>query len=217
MTAMIRVSVLAVTLLVAPLSWSKGSAEAGATKAATCLACHGANGNSVNPEWPSLAGQNAAYVTAQLRYYHNGRRVGRPGDANAALMPPMAATLTEQDIEDLAAYYSLQTPTGLETDAETHEAGRKLYHGGDRTRQIPSCAACHGPLGSGNPAAGYPSLRAQHSVYTIKQLKEYRDDVRYVQTGKPTGDEPYKIMWTITKRLTDDDLRNLASYIQGMR
>jgi cytochrome c553 len=84
-------------------------------------------------------------------------------------------------------------------------------------RQIPACAACHGPLGSGNPAAGYPAVRAQHAVYTIKQLKDYRDDVRYVQTGKPTGDEPYKIMWTITKRLTDDDLRNLSSYIQGMR
>jgi cytochrome c553 len=131
MTAMIRVSVLALTLLAAPLTWSKGSAEAGATKAATCLACHGANGNSVNPEWPSLAGQNAAYISAQLRYYHNGRRVGRPGDANAALMPPMAAALTSQDIEDLAAYYSLQTPTGLETDAGGNfEAGRKLYNGG---------------------------------------------------------------------------------------
>lgn len=217
MTAMIRVSVLALALLAAPLAWSKGSAEAGAAKAATCLACHGVNGNSVNPEWPSLAGQNAAYLAAQLRYYHSGRRVGRPGDANAALMPPMAATLTEQDIDDIAAYYAVQTPTGLETDANTYEAGRKLYHGGDRARQIPACAACHGPLGSGNPAAGYPSLRAQHSVYTVKQMQAYRDDVRYVQTGKPAGDEPYRIMLTITERLTDDDIRSLASYIQGMR
>jgi cytochrome c553 len=219
MTATIRLSCCALALLAAQTSWSLGSAEAGAAKAATCLACHGPNGNSSNPEFPSLAGQNAAYIERQLHLLHDGGRTGKSGDVDAAMMPAMASTLGDQDIEDVAAYYSQQAPTGLEADPSYWQSGQRLYRSGDRARGIPACAACHGPLGHGNPAAGYPALRAQQSVYLIKQLSAYSADVRYSKNekGASRGGDTAVIMHTIAERLTDADMRDLASYIQGMR
>ena len=219
-----RLACCVLSLLVVPATWSltawsKGSATDGAAKAATCLACHGPGGNSSNSEWPSLAGQNAAYVERQLHLLHDGRRVGKTGDAAASLMPPMAATLSDQDIEDVAAYYAMQTPTGLESDPSYWEAGQQLYRSGDRARGIPSCAACHGPVGRGNPTAGYPALRGQQSMYLIKQLGAYSSDARYTKNAKGAseGGDNAAIMHTIAARLTDTDMRDLASYIQGMR
>jgi cytochrome c553 len=94
-----------------------------------------------------------------------------------------------------------------------------LYRSGDRARGIPACAACHGPLGGGNPAAGYPALRAQQSLYVIKQLNAYSADVRYAKDehGASRGGDYGEIMHAIAARLSDEDMRNLASYIQGMR
>ena len=219
MTASIRLACCALALWAAPISWSHGSAEGGAVLAGTCLACHGVNGNSVNPEWPNLAGQNAAYIEHQLHLLHDGRRTGKVGDAAAAMMPAMATALSDQNIEDVAAYYSQQTPAGLEADPSYWRAGEKLYRGGDRARGIPACAACHGPSGHGNPAAGYPALRAQHSVYVVKQLGAYSADVRYSKNehGASYGGDNAVIMHTIASRLSDEDIRNVASYIQGMR
>jgi cbb3-type cytochrome c oxidase subunit III len=219
MTASIRLACCALALWVAPLSWSQGSVQGGATLAATCTACHGVNGNSTNPEWPNLAGQNAAYIQHQLHLFHDGRRTGKVGDASAAMMPAMATTLTDQNIEDVAAYYSQQTPVGLEADPSYWQAGQKIYRSGDRERGIPACAACHGPSGRGNPAAGYPALRAQHSVYVVKQLSNYSADLRYSKNehGVSNGGDNAAIMHTIASRLSDEDMRNLASYIQGMR
>ncbi|HEV7432439.1 MAG TPA: c-type cytochrome [Steroidobacteraceae bacterium] len=219
MTASIRLVCCVLTLWVAPISWSHGSVEGGAALSGTCLACHGANGNSSNPEWPNLAGQNAAYVEHQLHLFHDGRRTGKMGDASASMMPAMATPLTNQNIEDVAAYYSQQTPAGLEADPSYWEAGQKIYRYGDRARGIPACAACHGPSGRGNPAAGYPALRAQHSVYVVKQLSAYSTEVRYAKNehGASYGGDNAAIMHTIAARLSDEDMRNVASYIQGMR
>ena len=219
MTATIRLACCALLLLAAPISWSKGSAEAGAAVAATCLACHGPNGNSINAEWPNLAGQNAAYIEHQLHLLHDGQRTGKAGDASAAMMPAMAVTLSDQNMEDVAAYFSQQAASGLEADPSYWQAGEKLYRSGDRARAIPACAACHGPTGRGNPAAGYPALRAQQSLYVIKQLGAYSADVRYSKNDKGVsfGGDNGNIMHTIAARLTDEDMRNLASYMQGMR
>lgn len=188
-----------------------GSAEEGAGKAAVCVACHGVNGNSSNPEWPSLAGQPAVYTAEQLKLFRGRVR-------NNVLMSPMAATLSDDDIADLAVYYERQTPTGLEADPSYWKAGETLYRNGDAAREIPACVACHGPAGRGNLAAGYPALRAQHSVYTVKQLNDYASGARYQAapdaTVKPTNAQ---MMATIAERLTPEDVRNLASYIQGMR
>jgi cytochrome c553 len=189
-----------------------GDATAGAAKAATCTACHGLNGNSVNPEWPVLAGQNAAYLSDQIQRFRGGKRAN-------ALMQPMVQALSDQDIADLAAYFSAQLPTGHEADPSYWKAGEKLYRSGDAKRGIPGCLACHGPVGRGNPAAGFPALRAQHSVYTAKQLDAYATDVRYSkdEKGRTQAGANAQIMNTIAMRLSAEDRRNLASYIQGMR
>jgi cbb3-type cytochrome c oxidase subunit III len=219
MSASIRLVCCVFALSVAPLSWSLGSVEGGAALSATCMACHGPSGNSSNPEWPNLAGQNAAYIEHQLHLFHDGRRTGKMGDASASMMPAMATALTNQNIEDVAAYYSQQTPAGLEADPSYWQAGQKIYRNGDSARSIPACAACHGPSGRGNPAAGYPALRAQHAVYVVKQLNAYSGDVRYAKNehGASFGGDNAAIMRTIASRLNDEDMRNVASYIQGMR
>jgi cytochrome c553 len=188
-----------------------GSAQEGSTKAGVCLACHGMNGNSTNPEWPTLAGQSAVYIAEQLRLFRAGARTN-------PVMQPMASSLSDDDINDLAAYYATQTPTGLEADPSYWKAGEQLYRVGDRTRNIPACLACHGPMGAGNPGSGYPALRAQHAVYTVKQLTDYASGTRYQITQDPAAHSRNgPIMATIAQRLTAQDMRNLASYVQGLR
>jgi len=200
-----RIWILAATISGAIFNTSAlpaGSVEAGATKAVTCGACHGANGNSANAEWPSLAGLGADYIAEQLKNFKDGKR------ANPVMMP-MVANLSPDDFADLGAYFDSLTNTGLEADPSYWQAGEKLYRGGDQTRNIPACMACHGPTGAGNEPAKFPALRGQHSVYVIKQLNDYASGAR--ATG-PNG-----VMQTIAKRLSPDDMRNLASYIQGIR
>jgi len=189
-----------------------GDAAAGAAKAATCTACHGLNGNSANPEWPVLAGQNASYLRDQIARFRAGQRAN-------PLMMPMVQNLSDQDIADLAAFYSAQTPTGNEADPSYWKAGERLYRGGDTARGIPACIACHGPVGRGNPAAGYPALQAQHSVYSVRQLDAYATDVRYVKdaNGRAQAGPNAQMMNTIASRLTAEDRRDLASYMQGIR
>ena len=158
---------LALVALSIPVASARGNVEAGATQAnALCIACHGVNGNSVVAEWPSLAGQNANYTAEQLRLFRAGHR-------NNMVMYPLALGLTDEAIEDVAAYYAAQTPTGLEADPATVEAGEILYRGGDRERGIPSCASCHGPSGLGNPASGYPALRAQHAAFVVVTCRQF--------------------------------------------
>ncbi|MGD9597992.1 MAG: cytochrome c [Steroidobacteraceae bacterium] len=199
----------------APAALADGSAEAGATKSAVCIACHGPGGNSVNPEWPNLAGQNATYIAEQLRQFRAGQRGTTP---NAMVMTAQAMSLSDADIADLGAYFASQTPTGLEADPSYWKAGEALFRGGSHARGIPACMACHGPVGRGNPAAGYPALRAQHSVYTVAQLTAYAQGNRYDDaTGAAHDTKNAHMMETIAKQLTPEDIRDLASYIQGMR
>jgi cytochrome c553 len=179
-----------------------GNAEAGAPKAVVCQACHGANGNSTNPEWPSLAGIGADYIAEQLKNFKGGKRQN-------PVMMPMAANLSPDDMADLGAYFDSLTNTGLEADPSYWQAGEKLYRSGDGPRKIPACMACHGPTGKGNEPAKFPALRGQQSVYVIKQLSDYASGTR--ATG-PNG-----IMQTVARRLTPDDMRNVASYVQGLR
>lgn len=189
-----------------------GDATAGSTKAAVCTACHGLNGNSTNPEWPVIAGQNAAYSSEQIKLIKTGLRT-------APLMQPQVQDLTEQDIADLAAFFATQTPTGNEADPSYWKAGRDLYRGGDQARGIPACTSCHGPVGRGTPAAGYPALQAQFAVYTMKQLDGYANATRYPQVaeGESHTSANANIMATIAARMTAEERRNVASYIQGLR
>jgi cytochrome c553 len=179
-----------------------GNVQTGATKAIVCQACHGANGNSTNPEWPSLAGVGADYIAEQLKNFKEGKR------ANPVMMPN-AMSLSANDMADLGAYFDSLVNTGLEADPSYWQAGEKLYRGGDAARGIPACMACHGPTGRGNEPAKFPALGGQQSVYVSKQLNDYASGAR--NTG-PNG-----IMQTIAKRLSPEDIRNLASYLQGLR
>jgi len=181
---------------------SAGNVETGATKAVVCKACHGANGNSTNPEWPSLAGIGADYIAAQLQNFKDGKRKN-------AVMAPNAMSLSPDDMANLGAYFDSLTNTGLEADPSYWQAGEKLYRGGDEARGIPACMACHGPTGRGNESAKFPALRGQQSVYVVKQLNDYASGAR---ATSPNG-----IMETIAKRLAPDDMRNVAAYVQGIR
>jgi cytochrome c553 len=200
-----RLCILAVTisaLMAGNSALAAGNAEAGATKAVVCQACHGANGNSVNPDWPSLAGIGADYIAAQLANFKDGKR-------NNAIMMPNAMALSTDDMADLGAYFDSQVNTGLEADPSYWQAGENLYRAGDKARGIPACMACHGPTGRGNEPGKFPALGGQHSVYVAKQLSDYASGAR---TTGPNG-----IMPTIAKRLSPDDIRNVASYVQGLR
>jgi cytochrome c553 len=192
--------------------FAHGTIANGATKSAVCSACHGPNGNSSKdtPQWPRLAGQSAVYIAEQLRLFRSGTR-------DNPIMKPLAATLSDQDISDLAVYYEAQTVAGLEADPSYWKAGAELYRSGDKARNIPACIACHGPVGRGNLAAGYPALRAQQSAYVVTQLTNYGNGSRYSGTNVATADPNSVMMFTIAKRLTPEDIRNVASYVQGIR
>jgi cytochrome c553 len=187
-----------------------GDAARGATKATVCSACHGANGNSTSPDWPRLAGQNAVYIVEQLRLFRSGVR-------DNPVMKPLASTLSDQDIDDIAVYYEAQTPLGLEADPSYWQAGEALYVRGDRAREVPACVACHGPVGRGNLAAGYPALRAQQSVYVVKQLNDYASGARYTGARPEAAARNGPMMFAIARRLSPEQIRDVASYVQGMR
>src|SRR5580658_9866397 len=180
--------------------YDHGSVQNGATKAAVCFGCHGPNGSSTNPLWPTLAGQSAIYVAEQLRLFRSKVR-------DNPVMTALVAPLSDADIDDLAVYFAAQTPLGLEADPSYWKAGQVVYMRGDKNRAVPACTACHGPLGRGNLAAGYPALRAQQSGYTLKQLNDFAKDTRYggATAANPPSPNGY-IMATIAKRLSPEDM-----------
>ena len=192
---------------VTPDPYIDGTVKAGAAKAAECFACHGPDGDSGVPTFPRLAGQNAVYIAEQLHLFRSGVRPN-------PVMGPMAQTLSNQDIDNLAVFFAAQTPAGLDADPTLWKAGKVLYLSGDPRRGVPACAACHGPLGRGNPAAGYPALQAQQSVYVVAQLTSYADGTRY---NGPHATPNSSIMFDIAKRLTPSEMQAAASYVQGLR
>jgi len=203
-----NITVLAVLslLLATPAnaeSLVEGSYEAGEAKSIVCGACHGPNGNSVNPVWPSIAGQHATYIVEQLEAFKNGVR-------SDVLMSGQAMMLSDEDMANLAVYYEAQEAAARSVaDASSVNKGRVLYRGGNKQNEASACIACHGPNGRGNPAARYPAIGGQYAVYTAQQLTDYASNTR--QTDKPT-----KMMRDITANLSADEITAVASYIQGL-
>ncbi len=181
-----------------------GDAARGKDKSVTCAACHGADGNSINPEWPSLAGQHATYLVKSLKSFQDGTRQN-------VLMSPQAAILSDADIEDLAAFFAAQTASRRTSDPALVAQGERLYRGGDRDKAISACIACHGPSGRGNPGAAYPALAGQHATYTTNQLLAYRANDR--QSDATAG----QVMRNIASLMSDDDIKAVSSYIQGLQ
>ena len=193
---------LAVTLGWTAPALAAGSKAAGQAKAATCSACHGMDGNSVNPEWPSLAGQHETYILKQLNAFHGGQRQN-------PLMSPMATILSPEDMADLATYFSSQTIRGGETDPSKAKLGQHVYRSGDVEGRVMACAGCHGPTGRGNPPAAFPSIQGQQAAYVAIQLKAYK-------AGTRTTD-PNQMMRNMAAALSDEEIDAVASYVQGLR
>ncbi len=179
-----------------------GDVNAGKTKSAACASCHGIDGNSMAPTFPKLAGQHAEYITKQLADFQSGARTD-------PTMTAMAAPLSQQDIADLAAFYSSNTAAiGSAADAEKAALGQKIYQGGDKDKGISACMACHGPSGAGNPGAKFPSLSGQHSAYIVKALNDFRSGTR--------ANDPAKMMRDVAAKMSDSEIAAVAEYISGL-
>ena len=179
-----------------------GDARRGETLADNCIACHGEKGNSVNPAWPKLAGQHADYLLGQLQDFKAGRRAN-------ALMSAAVQALSEQDMADLAVYYSQQQTTVGKANPEMVLLGQRLYRAGDAREGIPACMACHNPAGRGNPHANYPALSGQHAEYTATQLRHFRAEER--------NNDENAVMRHIASQLSNEQIDAVADYIQGLR
>ncbi|HAJ92894.1 MAG TPA: cytochrome c4 [Gammaproteobacteria bacterium] len=181
---------------------AEGDAEAGKTKSASCVACHSIDGNSVNPEWPKLAGQHEGYLIQQLLYFSDGER-------DNAIMKGIVGNLTEQDHEDLAAYFASQKVAYGTADPELVELGERIYRGGNSESGVAPCMGCHGPKGAGNPPANYPALRGQHAKYVENQLHGFAE-------GNRVNENSIKMMQITASRMTNKEIRAVASYVQGL-
>jgi cytochrome c553 len=173
----------------------------GQEKSTVCAACHGTKGVSINPQWPSLAGQHAGYLIKQLLDF---KRPTRP----SAVMTPLVANLTEQDMQDIAAFYNNQTLPEGSTPKKYLSRGEQLYRGGDFNLHITACIACHGPKGTGNSEAGFPVLSGQQPLYTIQQLQAFKDNKR--------SNDLNSIMRDISYRMRAEDMEAVAYYISGL-
>ena len=206
--------IILATVLLASFSSSiiaAGDTEAGQIKSVTCMGCHGLAGNSETALFPKLAGQGEVYLLKQLQNFKSGER-------NNAIMAGVASLLSEQDMMDIAAYYSIQTisENSAKGDAETIELGRKIYIGGKMDTQTTACIACHGPKGLGIPTAGFPSLSAQHADYIVVQLKAFRQYSINEQTGSDDVSRTNEMMVNVAKGLTTVEIEALAQYIAGL-
>lgn len=167
-----------------------------------CAACHGVDGNSAVSVNPNLAGLNAEYINKQLTEFKSGTRQN-------AVMSGMVASLSPQDMLNLAAYYSAQQPKpATAQDQQLALLGQKIYRGGVQGTGVPACASCHGPQGKGIPSQ-FPRLAGQHSDYTYAQLEAFR-------LGNRSNDAA-KMMRSIATKMTDADMKAVSAYIQGLR
>ena len=195
-----------------------GDAKAGEALSATCTACHGADGNSPVDIYPRIAGQSERYIAKEIALIANGQR----NEGAVAAMVPFVQTLSPQDMRDLGAYFASQkSGAGVADDATVadgpyagmkfYEVGQKLYRGGDASRGIPACMACHGPTGASNPGPAYPHVGGQYSAYLVQRLQRYQS-----AQSQETDASQFKIMAQVTHALTDQEIQALASYMQGL-
>ncbi|MGB5261173.1 MAG: c-type cytochrome [Gammaproteobacteria bacterium] len=197
--------VVILTLLVSYSSLpvqAAGDPAVGKEKAAQCASCHGADGNSLNPEWPKLAGQHENYLVKQLQYFEAGEREN-------VTMKPMASVLDAQGRQDVAAFYATQKVSAGKADPALVELGERIYRSGNPESGVAPCMGCHGPNGAGNPAALYPALRGQHAKYIENQLHGFAE-------GRRVNENAKKMMQLLARRMTNREIRAVSSYIQGL-
>lgn len=166
-----------------------------------CIACHGADGNSPVPANPRLASQHPDYLNKQLANFKSGERKN-------AIMTGMVATLSPEDMKNLAAYFGgqKQAPAAARDKALAAQ-GERIYRGGVAATGVPACSGCHGPAGSGIPTM-FPRLAGQHGEYIETQLKNFR-------TGERAND-PGKMMQMVAMKMSGQDMKAVAEYISGL-
>lgn len=175
--------------------------EAGKAKSAVCAACHGADGNSANAAWPSLAGQHATYIYKQLQDFKEGRRTD-------ATMVGMVALLNDEDMKNISAYFESQQPRAVAFDPDMIELGESIYRGGITETSVAACMSCHSPSGKGNGPAGWPSLKGQYPEYMVLQLQNFKQGLRANDSGE--------MMRKVVARMSDKEMKSVAAYIAGI-
>jgi cytochrome c553 len=179
---------------------TKADLVKGQEKAATCMACHTADGTRGLPANPILQGQHAEYIVKQLTEFKAGKRAN-------AIMSGMAAILTPEDMVNIAAFYNSKPPVpGAARNKDTVALGEKIYRGGIAGKQVPACAGCHAPTGAGMPAQ-YPRLGGQHADYTEAQLVGFRSGARANSAQ----------MMAIAARMSDKEIKAVSDYIAGLQ
>lgn len=186
---------------------SEGNIDAGKNKSAMCAACHGVDGNSLVPMYPSLAGQSASYIAKQLNDFKTGATSGGKSGRVDPVMGGMSMALNEQDMRDLGAYFSSQKQKAV--SGETSEAGKKLYFGGDAERGITACIACHGVDGKGMSQAGFPALAGQSAIYLKSQLEKFR--------SKDRNNDNNSMMQSVAFNLEDAEIAALVQYMSTIK
>jgi cytochrome c553 len=192
---------VAVALMAAGGARAAGDATAGQQKSAPCQACHGTDGNSAVGMYPNIAGQNASYITVQLKALRDGQR-------KDPVMSPMAANLSDQDIADLAAYFASQKVKLGSVPDNAVAPGGLIYRAGDSKTGVPACMACHGPTGTGNGPAGWPALSGQHPEYITKQLGLYASGERSTDING--------IMRDVASRMSKTEIDAVSQYVSGL-
>jgi len=189
-------------LMVTGLVQAAGDPAVGKDKVALCAGCHGADGNSgINPLWPKLAGQHPSYIAKQISDFKAGKR-------SDETMSPMAATIVDEDIQHIAAFYASQAASVGEAAADKVQLGQSLYRAGNAKNGVSACIACHGPQGTGNPLANFPRIGGQTGDYVAKALKDFR-------AGKRANDAS-GMMRDVASRMSDAEIEAVAQYVQGL-
>lgn len=210
-----------VSLGLAGFAQASGDAAAGKNKAAACAACHGADGNSLAPTFPKLAGQNERYLIKQLKDIQCGALSADEQKATKCLprpVPTMAGQLdnfNDQDLADIAAFFASQTASGGQAKEALVAKGAEIYRAGLASKGVAACMACHSPTGKGNAPAGFPRLAGQHSDYIATQLKAFRASADGDASGR-SNDGETMIMRDIAFRMSDADIEAVSSYISGL-
>ncbi len=182
-------------------------AKAQQTATRVCAACHGTDGNSTLAANPVLAGQHADYTLKQLTNFRPGD--GKPAERPNAVMAGMVATLSVDDLRDLASYFETQKPAPrMARDSDLVKLGQAIYRGGILLKSVAACSACHGPNGSGIPSQ-FPRLAGQFADYTAAQLRAFRSGER--------ANDPNRMMRTVADKLSDREIAAVAEYISGLR
>lgn len=172
----------------------------GQALAATCQACHTADGSRGIPTNPILQGQHPEYLVKQLTEYKSGKRKN-------AIMQGFASMLSDEDMRHVAAFYASKKPvSGFARNKDTLAQGELIYRGGIASKQVPSCAGCHAPNGAGNPSQ-YPAMRGQHAEYTEAQLLAFRSGARANNAQ----------MMTIAAKMNEAEIKAVSDYIAGLR